>query len=214
MSNDKDENKEPIYTPLTFTRHTYSKKNADKYKPFIDKCILKKTDEFISAESQGLQVNTLRQHINEALLWLCNNEDKEDHYKRIRPFLKVTPVKLGDKPGILLSWKVVKFTNTYKKKDDKIKAKDLSREITSSSIVNEVSKLSLNRNETSSNLHWKERVIKFITDDDAAILDISKPEDFRNIPLNEIDVEWLKLTFDKAGIEHEIDVFCIRAVKG
>lgn len=209
----KDE--EQLYVPLTFTRHTYSRANTKRFKDIIDKCINKKTDEFISAESQGVSVLTLRHRISEALLWLCNNdvEDsslKKEDYIQIRPFLKTTPVSYGNKPGILLSWKVAKFNKALQ---NKVKARDNLIEAKSVSVPNQISRLSVSQ-DSNKNLHWKDRVIAFITDESAVILDLSKPEDFRNIPLSEIDVEWLATTFSKGGLEFEVEEFSIRAVKG
>lgn len=215
MSNNNNE-EEQNYVPLTFTRHSYSLANTNRFKKIIDKCIENKTDEFISAESQNVSVLTLRHRVAEALLYLCNNDIeksslKKEDYIKVRPFLKTTPVSLGGKPGILLSWKVIKFTKSLSQVN-KIKARDTKlSEGESISVANNLSRLALNKNP---NLHWKERVIQFIGDDDIVILDISNPEDFNHIPLGELEIEWLTTTFSKAGLEFEVDAFSIKAVKG
>jgi len=205
-------NKEYEYTILP--RHTYSENNAKRFKSTFDKCLDNETDEFISCEMAGLKITSLKQRCNEALLWLINNDIKgskhnKEEYKYFRSKIKFKAVTYGGKEGVIVSW----FTSA-------LHSKSLTREIKSIHSISTKNKFNLlsskdqdkDQDNKDNKIHWKERILSFIGDDNIRVLDL-QGDDFQGNLLTDIDTEWIINTLTSAGIEYEIGANKIVAIK-
>lgn len=190
------------FNPVILPRHTYSESNAKRFKNVFDKAFTNKTDEFISCEDAKLKINSLRQRANEALLWLINNPvknsslNKED-YKLLRSRIKIKTVSFGTKDGILISWQEIKSqSNKPKEKKD----------------INSISTSTSLKENQGGFIHWKERILSFIKDDNIKDIHLVE-EDFQGKLLTDLDVEWITNTLTSAGVEFKIGPNEILAVK-
>ncbi len=178
-------------------RKTLTKVNALRFKEIFDRALDNPGEDiFVGLDLIGLSLSTAHNRIGEALLFLNLFEIEKSKYKMqdyqwLRGMIKFKLMTSGDKPGIGIIFKKSQAPIKY------ASAESISN--------NEVG------DETKQNRYWKEVVINWL-ESDQELLNLNGIEQI-GCRLMPEDIQWLRETFIKGDIEHEITPSSIKAIK-